>query len=135
MRRIAGAAIAAVFFVYLIGTARAAEMTGPEIKQFLAGKTVYLELTATSSGGAGQGVIYYAADGTALYKTAKGALWHGTWAIKDNTACTDWREFPNNPCSKYDKQGDAVVQINAVTGQPRGKILKTADGNAEKLAP
>jgi hypothetical protein len=135
MRRIAGAAIAAMSFVYLIGTARAAEMTGPEIKQFLSGKTVYLELTATSSGGAGQGVIYYAADGTAFYKTAKGALWHGTWAIKDNTACTDWKEFPNNPCSKYDKQGDAVVQINAVTGQPRGKILKTADGNAEKLAP
>ena len=65
----------------------------------------------------------------------KGALWHGTWAIKDNTACTDWKEFPNNPCNKYDKQGDAVMQINAVTGQPRGKILKTADGNAEKLAP
>ena len=135
MRRIAGAAIAAVSFAYLIGTASAAEMTGEEIKQFLSGKTVYLELTATSSGGAGQGVIYYAADGTALYKTAKGALWHGTWAIKDNTACTDWKEFPNNPCSKYDKQGDAVMQINAVTGQPRGKILKTADGNSEKLAP
>jgi hypothetical protein len=136
MRRIAGAAIAAVVcFAYLIGTARAAEMTGAEIKQFLSGKTVYLELTATSSGGAGQGVIYYAADGTALYKTAKGALWHGTWTIKDNTACTDWKEFPNNPCSKYDKQGDAVMQINAVTGQPRGKILRTADGNAEKLAP
>ena len=135
MRRIAGAAIAAACFVYLIGAARAAEMTGPEIKQFLSGKTVYLELTATSSGGAGQGVIYYAADGTALYKTAKGALWHGTWAIKDNTACTDWKEFPNNPCSRYDKQGDAIMQINAVTGQPRGKILKTADGNAEKLAP
>ena len=135
MRRIAGAAIAAVCFVYLIGTARAAEMTGPEIKQFLSGKTVYPELTATSSGGAGQGAIYYAADGTALYKTAKGALWHGTWAIKDNTLCTDWKEFPNNPCSKYDKQGDAVMVFNAVTGQPRGKILKTADGNAEKLAP
>ena len=135
MRRIAGAAIAAVCFVFLIGTARAAEMTGPEIKQFLSGKTVYLELTATSSGGSGQGVIYYAADGTALYKTAKGALWHGTWAIKDNTACTDWKEFPNNPCAKYDKQGDAVMTTNAVTGQPRGKILKTADGNAEKLAP
>jgi hypothetical protein len=129
VRRIAGAAIAAVSFAYLIGTASAAEMTGPEIKQLLSGKTVYLELTATSSGGAGQGVIYYAADGTALYKTAKGALWHGTWA------CTDWKEFPNNPCSKYDKQGDAVMQINAVTGQPRAKVLKTADGNAEKLAP
>ena len=136
MRKIAGAAIAAVVcFACLIGTARAAEMTGAEIKQFLSGKSVYLELTATSSGGAGQGVIYYAADGTALYKTAKGALWHGTWSIKDNTACTDWKEFPNNPCSKYDKQGDTVMQINAVTGQPRGKILKTADGNAEKLAP
>jgi hypothetical protein len=135
VRRIAGAAIAAACLAYLTGTASAAEMTGPEIKQFLSGKTVYLELTATSSGGAGQGVIYYAADGTALYKTAKGALWHGTWTIKDNTACTDWKEFPNNPCSKYDKQGDAVMQFNAVTGQPRGKILKTADGNAEKLAP
>ena len=136
MRRIASAAIAAVVcFACLIGPARAAEMTGAEIKQFLSGKTVYLELTATSSGGAGQGVIYYAADGTALYRTAKGALWHGTWTIKDNTACTDWKEFPNNPCSKYDKQGDAVMQFNAVTGQPRGKILRTVDGNAEKLAP
>ena len=105
MRRITGAAIAAAGFAYLIGTATAAEMTGAEIKQFLSGKSVYLELTATSSGGAGQGIIYYAADGSALYKTSKGALWHGTWTVKDNTACTEWKEFPNNPCSKYDKQG------------------------------
>src|SRR5690349_16289198 len=68
MRRIVGPAVAAACITYLIAPAVAAELTGSEIKQFLSGKTVYLELTATSSGGAGQGVIYYAADGTALYK-------------------------------------------------------------------
>jgi hypothetical protein len=93
------------------------------------------ELTATSSGGAGQGVIYYATDGTALYKTATGVTWHGTWAIKGNTACTDWKERPNNPCTKYDKQGDAITILNAETGQLRGKVLKTAAGNAEKITP
>jgi hypothetical protein len=135
MRKIIGAALFVSGITYLVGTATAAELTGAEVKQLLSGKTVYLELTATSSGGAGQGVIYFAADGTALYRTAKGLMWHGMWAVKDNTACTDWKEFPNNPCSKYDKQGDAIMQLNAVTNQPRAKVIKTVDGNAEKLVP
>ena len=45
------------------------------------------------------------------------------------------KEAPNNPCAKYDKQGDTISVINSATGQVRGKILKTAPGNAEKLAP
>jgi hypothetical protein len=60
---------------------------------------------------------------------------HGTWAVKGNTGCIDWKEAPNNPCSRYDKQGDTITVINAVTNQPRCKITKTAPGNAEKLAP
>jgi hypothetical protein len=59
---------------------------------------VYLECGATSTGGQGQGVIYYGADGTAIYKSAGRGMLHGTWAVKGNTACTDWKEVPNNPC-------------------------------------
>src|ERR1700674_725787 len=135
MRAIKCSAIAAIAAVCAVGPAAAAEMTGAEIKELVSGKSVYLELSATSSGGAGQGVIYYAADGSALYKTAKGVIWHGTWTIKGNTGCTDWKERPNNPCSKYDKQGDAITIINAENGQTRGKVLKTAAGNAEKITP
>lgn len=135
MRAITSAAIAATGFVCLIGTATAAEMTGAEIKELISGKSVYLELTATSTGGVGQGVIYYAVDGSALYRTGSGAMWHGTWTVKGNTGCTDWKESPNNACSTYDKQGDTITQINVATGKPRGKVLKTVAGNAEKLAP
>jgi hypothetical protein len=79
-------------------------MTGAEIKAFLSGKTMYLETTAASSTGkAGQGVIYWADNGTALYKTPMGTMWHGKWEIKGNTACTDWKEKPNNPCVRWDK--------------------------------
>ena len=50
------------------GSALAADMTGAEIKAFLSGKTAYLETTAASAGGqAGQVVIFWSADGTALY--------------------------------------------------------------------
>jgi len=49
--------------------------------------------------------------------------------------CTDWKEFANNPCSKWDKQGDTLTQINVVTGKPRGKLEKAVPGNPEKLAP
>jgi hypothetical protein len=35
----------------LTGSALAADMTGAEIKSFLAGKTAYLETTAASAGG------------------------------------------------------------------------------------
>jgi hypothetical protein len=119
----------------LIGSATAADMTGAEIKTFLSGKSVYLENTATSTGGAGQGVIYYAEDGTALFKTAKGPINHGKWTIKENTACIEWKEVPNNPCSKYDKQGDTITVINVATGQSRGKIVKAVAGNPEKIAP
>jgi hypothetical protein len=120
----------------LLAPAVAAELTGAEIKDLISGKSVYLELTGASVASApGQGVIYYAPDGTALYKTAKGDMWHGTWKIRDDTLCADWKEAPDNPCSKYDKQSETITVINVATGLIRGKILKTAPGNAEKLAP
>jgi hypothetical protein len=128
--------IAVLASICLTGPAMAAEMTAAEIKDLISGKTIYLETAAGSVTGAqGQGVIYYAADGTALYKTPKGVMWHGTWAIKDNTNCSSWKEAPGAACSKYDKQGDAITILNSATGQVRAKILKTASGNAEKLAP
>src|SRR5438093_8496903 len=101
----------------LIGSALAADMTGPDIKTFLSGKTVYLETTAASATGKpGQGVIYWAEDGTALYKTPTGAMWHGKWEIKGNTLCADWKERPNNACTRYDKTGDTVSVLDAVSG-------------------
>ena len=135
MRNITRIAIAAAGSVCLIGPAAAAELTGAEIKELISGKTVYLECSAASTGGAGQGIIYFAADGSALYKSAGRGMLHGTWAVKENTACTDWKEVPNNPCSRYDKQGDTVSLINVATGLSRCKITKTVPGNAEKLAP
>ena len=94
-------------------------MTGPEIKTFLSGKTVYLQTTAASSSGqAGQGAIYRVADGTALFKPANGSIMHGTWVIKDNTNCTDWKERPGSGCVRYDKTGDTVTVIDAASGKP-----------------
>lgn len=135
MRTIERAVISALGSVLLISSAVAADLTGAQINALLSGNTIYLENTATSSGGAGQGVIFFAADGSALFKTAKGPILHGTWAIKENTQCVDWKEQPNNPCSRYDKQGDTITVINVATGQPRGKIVKTAAGNVEKIGP
>lgn len=136
MRIVARAIIATAGVSSLIGSALAADMTGADIKAFLSGKTVYLEATAASaSGQAGQGVIYWAEDGTALYKTPTGAILHGKWEIKGNTNCTQWKERPNTACVRYDKTGDTVAAIDAVSGQIRAKIVKTAPGNAEKLAP
>ena len=34
-----------------------------------------------------------------------------------------------------DKTGDTVTVLDAASGQTRAKIVKTAPGNAEKLAP
>ena len=135
MRTVGRTAISALGSVFLIGSAVAADLTGAQLKELFSGKSVYLENTATSTAGAGQGVIYYAADGTALYKTGSGKILHGTWTIKENTACIDWKEQPNNPCTRYDKQGDTITSFNVATGQPRGKVLKIVDGNAEKIAP
>jgi hypothetical protein len=130
------AIIIAIGVVGLIGSAFAADMTGADLKAFLSGNTTYLETTAASATGKpGQGVIYWAADGTSLYKTPSGAIWHGKWEIKGNTACTDWKEKPNNPCVRYDKTGDTVTIIDTASGQTRAKVVKTAAGNAEKLAP
>ena len=136
MRIVARAIIVTAGVAGLIGSALAADMTGADIKAFLSGKTIYLETTAASATGKpGQGVIYWAEDGTALYKTPTGAMWHGKWEIKGNTLCADWKERPNNPCTRYDKTGDTVSVLDAVSGQTRAKIVKSAPGNAEKLAP
>jgi len=136
MRIVAGGIIVTTGFVGLIGSALAADLTGAEIKAFLAGKTAYLETTAVSaSGTAGQGVIYWVEDGTALYRTPTLGIWHGKWEIKGNTTCTEWKERPGTGCVRYDKTGDAVTAIDAASGQIRAKIVKTAPGNPEKLAP
>ncbi len=136
MRIATGAIIVTTGVVGLIASALAADMTGADIKAYLSGNTTYLETTAASATGkSGQGVIYWAADGTSLYKTPTGAIWHGKWEIKGNTACTDWKEKPNNACVRYDKTGDTVTVLDAASGQARAKIVKTAPGNAEKLTP
>jgi hypothetical protein len=120
----------------LVSSALAADMTGAQIKTFLSGNTVYLETTAASaSGQKGQGVIYWAADGTALFKTANGSMMHGTWVVKDNTNCTDWKERPGSGCVRYDKTGDTITAVDAASGKVRAKIVKTASGNAENLKP
>ena len=136
MRVASRAIVAAAGLAGLIGPAFGADMTGAEIKTFLSGNTVYLQTTAASaSGQTGQGVIYWAADGTALFKTANGSLMHGTWVIKDNTNCTDWKERPGSGCVRYDKTGDTISAIDAASGKVRAKIVKTAAGNAENLKP
>jgi len=122
--------------VGLIGSALAADMTGAEIKAFLTDRTIYLETTtASATGHAGQGVIYWAADGTALFKTPTGSMLHGKWEIKGNTNCIDWKERPSMGCVRYDKTGDVVMVIDIASGEARAMIVKIAAGNAEKLAP
>jgi subtilisin family serine protease len=136
MRTINRVALAAIASSFMLGSAMAADLTGAEIKDLITGKSVYLETTAASvTSTPGQGVIYYSANGNALYKTPKGVMWHGTWVIKDNSACVDWKEQPNNGCVKYDKQGDTISIVNATTGQVRAKVVKIAPGNAENLVP
>ncbi len=136
MKRNTMIAATALGVVGLTSSALAADMTGADIKTFLSGKTAYLETTAASAAGvAGQVVIYWAEDGTALYRTPSGTIMHGTWAIKGNTNCTDWKERPGTGCVRYDKAGDVVTVIDANSGATRAKIVKTAPGNVEKLAP
>ncbi len=112
---------------------QAAEMSGADIKTLISGNTVYLSLNAGAVAGAGDGVIFYNTDGTATYKTPSAAIWHGSWVIKDNTVCIDWKELPNNPCTRYEKDQAEVTIFNTATGKPRGKITKVAPGNPEKL--
>lgn len=136
MRSITRSIIVMGGVVGFINSAQAADMTGAEIKTFLSGKTAYLETTAASAAGvAGQVVIYWLEDGTALYRTPSGTIMHGKWEIKGNTNCTDWKERPGTGCVRYDKAGDSVTVIDVASGQVRAKIVKTAPGNAEKLAP
>jgi hypothetical protein len=64
-----------------------------------------------------------------------GVMWHGKWEIKGNTLCPNWKEKPNVPCARYDKSGDTVMIIDTHSGKTRGKVVKTAVGNAENLPP
>jgi hypothetical protein len=120
----------------LVGSARAAEMTGAEIKALLAGNTFYLETTAASATGmAGKAVIYWAEDGTALNRTPSGTMMHGTWKIDGNTNCSKWKERPGTGCVRYEKTGDVITVTDVNSGKVRAKIVKTAPGNAENLMP
>ncbi len=111
--------------------AAAADLTGAEIKAMISDKSVYLDIGGGGgvTGATGAAVIYYATDGTAVFRTPKREIWTGKWTIKDNTACVEWKQAPTNACTRYDKQGDTITLINVATGQPRGKIVKTADAS------
>jgi hypothetical protein len=136
MHIVAHAIIVAAGVAGLAGSALAADLTAAEVTALVSGKTLYVELTAASAAGqAGSGVIYRTEDGTVLYKTPSGAIWHGKSEIKGNTICNDWKERPGVSCARYEKTGDAIAVIDVTTGQVRAKIIKTAPGNAEKLAP
>ena len=131
-------AIFAILVAAVLSPAVAAGMTAAEIKTYAIGTTQYVELgAATVTGQTGQGVIYRAEDGSALYKTPKGAIWTGKWELKGDTLCTTWKQAPTpGPyCSRYEKTGDTVSVLDATTGTLRVKVMKTAPGNAEKLAP
>ena len=119
----------------LVGTALAADMTGAEIKALISGKTTYAESTAASaSGQSGQTTIFWAEDGSVLFKAPNGSITQGKWEIKDNTGCFELKGG-TMACSRYDKQGDAISVFDGKSGALRAKIVKTAPGNAEKLAP
>jgi hypothetical protein len=135
MRAIERVVVATIGSICMLGSAMAAELTGNEIKELISGNSVYLELTASITGSEGSGIIYFDSLGTALYKTPKGVIWHGTWKIQGNSVCTDWKESPHNPCTKYDKRGDTIMAINVAAGVARGKVTKIVQGNAEKLTP
>jgi hypothetical protein len=129
------AVMTAIGSISLLGSATAAELTGAEIRGLISGNSVYLELTASITGAEGSGIIYFDSLGLALYKTPKGVIWQGTWKIEGNAVCTDWKESPHNPCTKYDKRGDKITIVNVATGVARGKVTKIIPGNSEKLTP
>lgn len=135
MLAIERAVMTAIGSICFLSSAVAAQLTGIEIRELISGSSVYLQLTASITGTQGQGIIYYDSLGTALFKTPKGVIWHGTWKIEGNTACIKWKESPHNPCAKYDKRGDTLTTINIATGVARGKVTKIVPGNAEKLTP
>src|SRR5215813_2638481 len=118
MRVITRAIVVTAGVVGVITPALAADMTGAEIKAFVSGKTIYIETTGASvTGKPGEGVIYWGEDGTALYKTPLGVMWHGKWEIKDNTLCGNWKEQkPGSACGRWDKTGDTVSVLDAASG-------------------
>ena len=120
MRTAARTVIVTTGIIGLIGSALAADMTGADIKTFFSGNTAYLKTTAASaSGQIGNGVIYWNADGTALYKRPLGGMMHGKWQIKGNTLCAQWKERPGTGCVRYDKTGDAVTVIDVKSRKAR----------------
>jgi hypothetical protein len=113
------------------GSASAQELKAEEALALVKGKTIYIEVPAGPLG-PGIATIYYADDGKLFAKFPKMAR-KGTWLAKGNTICPLWDDTPNNPCSRYVKDGDKITSFNAADGQPRGVITKTAAGNPENL--
>jgi hypothetical protein len=124
----------AALAIWTAAPAVAAPLTTAELQKMLPGKTVYLEVTAAGTAGVpGVAIVYYAPDGTVVNRNAKGDILRGTWAIKDDMVCLDWKEQPGNPCTIWDKQGDVTTLIISTTKQVRGKVQKIVDGNPENL--
>jgi hypothetical protein len=85
---------------------------------------------------AGVSLGFRAEDGTALYKTPTGAIWHGTWkTINGDQLCADWKERPSNNCVQYSKDGDKITVTDAHSGELRATIVKTTPDNAKTSRP
>ncbi|HXD47021.1 MAG TPA: hypothetical protein VN655_18005 [Pseudolabrys sp.] len=124
-------------FIFVSATPAIAEdMSSDQLRKFLVGRTYFLEVTAGGTlAHAGQATLFFAPSGVVLNRIPSGKIQQGTWTIKDNTVCVEWKDLPPNPCSRYDKRGDVVTVVNIATGRPRGRIVKSVDGNAENLTP
>jgi hypothetical protein len=115
----------------LAATASAQDLKGGEAQALIKGNTIYIDLPG---GPRGKGLtpIYFAADGKVVARFPTGTV-KRTWTAKGDTICPKWDDEPNNPCSRYVKNGDTYTSFNVETGQPRGVITKIAAGNPEKL--
>jgi arabinogalactan endo-1,4-beta-galactosidase len=126
--------------ICILGLAAAADitdMTGAEIQSLISGRTGYVKTAPASvtavTGKTGEGVIYWGADGNSVYKTPAGPIWHGSWSIKGNLYCSEYKEGSKRPCMKVEKQGDTVNFVDTESGQLRLTVVKTVPGNAENL--
>lgn len=128
---------AMVFGLAFGGSAIAADapaMTTDEISSLLVGRTLFM-VDRSRGRGAGNSVrMYFSPDGTVSASSSSGMSNSGSYTIKDNTMCNDWRDSRwRSPWCFTLHRDDDDVDFMAITGSPdtglTWKMRSSKDGN------
>ena len=115
--------------------AHAASLNAMQLDGLLTGNTLYLRIPPGGQALPDGGIVpfKYGADGTSAARLSEKVTLVGTWELKDDYYCVDWKNGPKNSCTRIVKTEMGIDLIDVESGDIRGTVDRVVPGNPEQI--